>query len=107
MSGNLTNTTSSETGFNKTCFASTIPVPNYLIALTIGNITKKSLGGRANLYADPTLLTAVVQEFADLNTWLDTAEAYIGVPYIWGTYNMIVLPAPFPFSGMANPMLAY
>ena len=29
------------------------------------------------------------------------------MPYIWGTYNVLVLPPSFPFGGMENPMLTF
>ena len=38
---------------------------------------------------------------------LDAAESYIGVPYIWGTYTILVLPPSFPVGGMENPLLTF
>lgn len=29
------------------------------------------------------------------------------MPYIWGTYNVLILPPSFPFGGMENPMLTF
>lgn len=33
-------------------------------------------------------------------------EAYL-TPYIWGTYNVLVLPPSFPFGGMENPLMTF
>lgn len=53
------------------------------------------------------MMVAAITDLADINTWLDTTESYIGSPYIYGQYNLVVLPAPFPWLGMSNPMLSY
>ena len=84
-----------------------IPIPDYLIAIAIGNIAYTNLGGRAGIYTEPAMMQAAVQELADLNTLLDSAEAYVGTPYIWGVYNILVLPPSFPFGGMENPLMTF
>jgi leukotriene-A4 hydrolase len=38
---------------------------------------------------------------------LDAAEAYVGTPYIWGVYNILVLPPSFPYGGMENPLMTF
>lgn len=37
---------------------------------------------------------------------LQTAEALMG-PYIWGQYDLLVLPPSFPYGGMENPCLTF
>lgn len=37
---------------------------------------------------------------------LQNAEALLG-PYVWGRYDVLVLPATFPFGGMENPCLTF
>lgn len=37
---------------------------------------------------------------------LSTAEQLLG-PYVWGTYDLLVLPPSFPFGGMENPCLTF
>lgn len=45
-------------------------------------------------------------ELSDLNTLLDASEEYL-TTYIWGTYDIIILPPSFPFGGMENPLLTF
>lgn len=37
---------------------------------------------------------------------LSTAEEIVG-PYIWGHYDLLVLPPSFPYGGMENPCLTF
>lgn len=37
---------------------------------------------------------------------LKTAEELCG-PYVWGVYDLLVLPPSFPFGGMENPCLTF
>jgi len=37
---------------------------------------------------------------------LSTAEDVCG-PYVWGVYDLLVLPPSFPFGGMENPCLTF
>ena len=37
---------------------------------------------------------------------LETAESIAG-PYVWGTYDLLVLPPTFPYGGMENPCLTF
>jgi len=37
---------------------------------------------------------------------LTTAEELCG-PYIWGVYNILVLPPTFPYGGIENPCLTF
>ena len=107
MSANFSSSVAVDDTYNTTCFHMDIPIPDYLIAIAIGNIAYTNLGGRAGIYTEPAMMQAAVQELADLNTLLDTAEAYVGTPYIWGVYNILVLPPSFPFGGMENPLMTF
>ena len=42
-----------------------------------------------------------------LENYLNEVEKYVGMPYVWGEYNMLVLPPAFPFGGMENPLLTF
>lgn len=37
---------------------------------------------------------------------LKTAESLAG-PYVWGQYDVLVLPPSFPYGGMENPCLTF
>lgn len=37
---------------------------------------------------------------------LKTAEELVG-PYVWGRYDILVLPPSFPYGGMENPCLTF
>ena len=37
---------------------------------------------------------------------LATAEGLCG-PYVWGIYDLLVLPPSFPYGGMENPCLTF
>lgn len=40
-------------------------------------------------------------------TMLKTAEEVMGFPYVWGDYDILVLPPSFPYGGMENPCLTF
>ena len=37
---------------------------------------------------------------------LTAAEEIVG-PYIWGPYDLLILPPSFPYGGMENPCLTF
>jgi len=82
------------------------PVPAYLMALAVGNLEFRSLGERTGVYAEPAMLDRAVHEFADMEQMLATTESLYG-PYVWGRYDVLVLPPSFPFGGMENPRLTF
>jgi aminopeptidase N len=82
------------------------PIPPYLIALAIGDLEFEAVGPRTGVWAEPAVVDAAAYEFADMETMMDAAEALYG-PYRWGRYDVLVLPAAFPFGGMENPRLTF
>ena len=82
------------------------PVPSYLMALAVGDIAFKKVDDRTGIYAEPTMLNKAVYEFADMGKMVTTAEKLYG-KYLWGRYDVLVLPPSFPFGGMENPMLTF
>jgi aminopeptidase N len=82
------------------------PIPAYLMALAVGNISFKSTGPRTGVYAIPSVIDAAVWEFAELESMVETAEKLYG-QYAWERYDILVLPAAFPFGGMENPRLTF
>ncbi len=82
------------------------PIPSYLMALAVGDITFKSLGTNCGVYAEPSMLEKSAWEFADLQKMITSAEELYG-PYAWGRYDVLVLPPSFPFGGMENPRITF
>lgn len=82
------------------------PIPSYLLALCIGDLEFKSLGENTGVYAQPATISEAYEEFQDLNNMIDAAEKRYG-SYKWGRYDIVVLPASFPFGGMENPRLTF
>ena len=93
-----------ETGEYK--FRMELPVPAYLIALSAGDLKFSPIGSRCGVYAEPEQLQKAAAEFSDMEKMLIAAEKLYG-PYIWGRYDVIVLPPSFPFGGMENPRLTF
>jgi leukotriene-A4 hydrolase len=87
-------------------FKQPIPIPAYLMALTVGNYKFKPVGPRTGVYASPEILDKAVAEFADMENMLEAAENLYG-PYVWQRYDVAVMPPSFPFGGMENPMLTF
>jgi len=82
------------------------PIPSYLFALAAGELRFRTLGDRTGVYAEPEMAEAAAWEFAENETKLATAEQLLG-PYLWGRYDILVLPPSFPFGGMENPRLTF
>jgi len=82
------------------------PIPSYLFAIAVGNLAFHELGPRTGIYAEPEMIEAAAWEFAETETTLHEAEKLFG-PYMWGRYDMLVLPPSFPFGGMENPRLTF
>jgi aminopeptidase N len=82
------------------------PIPAYLMALAVGRLGFASLSGRTGIYAEPATLPQAANEFIDLEQMVAVAEQLYG-PYQWGRYDLLILPASFPFGGMENPSLTF
>ena len=48
----------------------------------------------------------LVHGTADIPVKIDEAEKLYG-PYVWGRYDLLILPPAFPFGGMENPCLTF
>ena len=82
------------------------PIPAYLMALAVGDLSFAPLSGRTGIYAEPATLPGATYEFADLEHMVAAAEQLYG-PYRWERYDLLVLPPSFPFGGMENPRLTF
>jgi leukotriene-A4 hydrolase len=81
-------------------------IPSYLIALAAGEMAFKAVGPRTGVYAEPQVLDRAAYEFADMERMLTAAEALDG-PYLWGRWDVLVLPPSFPLGGMENARLTF
>lgn len=82
------------------------PIPAYLIALAVGNLSYRKIGKNCGVYSEPEMIRQVAWEFQDLRKLIVAAEGIYG-KYQWEQYDVIVLPYSFPFGGMENPRLTF
>ncbi|NUM31359.1 MAG: M1 family metallopeptidase [Bacteroidetes bacterium] len=82
------------------------PVSSYLVALASGKLIFKPLGKNCGIYAEPSMIEKAAWEFADMQKMIDVASDLYG-KYVWGRYDVLVLPPSFPFGGMENPRLTF
>ncbi|KAJ2747425.1 Leucyl aminopeptidase yscIV [Coemansia sp. BCRC 34301] len=87
-------------------FEQTTTIPSYLVALVVGNLTVAKVSDRCAVWSEPENIDACAWEFAEMEAMLQTAEELI-TPYLWGRYDLLVLPPSFPFGGMENPCLTF
>ena len=82
------------------------PIPSYLLALAVGDLTFEPISDRSGVYAEKSIIDKAAWEFADLEKMIAGAESLYG-PYQWERYDVLVLPPSFPFGGMENPRLTF
>ena len=82
------------------------PIPSYLIAIAIGDLTFTPMSERTGVWAEPAVVASAAREFEDTEQMIKTTEALYG-PYRWGRYDLLVLPPSFPFGGMENPRVTF
>ncbi len=82
------------------------PIPSYLLALSVGELDVRSTGPRTAVFAEPAVVAKAAKEFEDTEAMIEAAEKLYG-PYRWERYDILVLPASFPFGGMENPRVTF
>jgi leukotriene-A4 hydrolase len=87
-------------------FEMTQAIPPYLIALAVGDLAFRPIGPRTGVFAEPSVVEKAAWEFAETETMVEAVEKRFG-PYRWGRYDILVLPASFPYGGMENPKLTF
>ena len=81
-----------------------IPIPSYLFALASGDIEQASIGPRSVVVTGPQQIKAAKWELEEsTEIFIQTIEKIV-FPYVWQTYNVLVLPPSFPYGGMENPI---
>ena len=81
-------------------------IPSYLLAIAVGDLAFKKISDRCGVWAEPPVVDKAAAEFADTEAMIVAAEKLYG-PYRWGRYDILLLPASFPFGGMENPRLSF
>lgn len=56
---------------------------------------------------EEAILEKALLEFSNLDQLLNQVESYIGVTYPWPTFNVLIIPANYPYVGMENPQLTF
>ncbi|PRW45014.1 leukotriene A-4 hydrolase isoform X1 isoform B [Chlorella sorokiniana] len=87
-------------------FKQSVPIPSYLLALAVGHLESRPLGPISAVWSEPEMVEAGAHEFAETAKFLETAEEIAG-PYLWGRYDLLLLPPSFPYGGMENPCLTF
>lgn len=108
MSAKLLNTEDCTTDPSKKVyfFQQHVPMPSALVAIVGGDIVSRDIGPRSKVWAEPKYVDAAAYEFAETEDMLVIAEKLMG-PYVWGQYDLLVLPPSFPYGGMENPTLTF
>nr|CAI9694391.1 unnamed protein product [Rangifer tarandus platyrhynchus] len=87
-------------------FSQKVPIPCYLIALVVGALESRQIGPRTLVWSEKEQVEKSAYEFSETESMLKIAED-LGGPYIWGQYDLLVLPPSFPYGGMENPCLTF
>ena len=77
-----------------------------MIAIAVGKLESRKIGPRSHVWSEKENVDAAAFEFAETETMIQTAEELCG-PYVWGIYDILVLPPSFPYGGMENPCLTF
>jgi leukotriene-A4 hydrolase len=84
-----------------------VPISSYLIALAVGELNKIDISDRCAVWSEPSVVQQAAYEFAQTEDFLKIAEEIAGKPYVWGRYDLLMLPPSFPYGGMENPCLTF
>ncbi|KAK3764740.1 hypothetical protein RRG08_042049 [Elysia crispata] len=88
-------------------FEMSIPISAYLIALAVGDLKSLAIGPRSTVYAEPSVVEKAKAEFEGVvEDFLKAGETLFG-PYVWGRYDILIMPPSFPYGGMENPCLTF
>jgi len=90
-----------------TRFEQKIPVPSYLIAVVCGKLASRRIGPRSHVWSEEELLDVSEHEFKEHTEKFLSAGEELNGPYMWGVYDLLVLPPSFPYGGMENPCLTF
>jgi len=81
-------------------------IPAYLLAIAVGNLKGIKIGPRSTVWSEPEVVDKAANEFVNTEDFIKIGEEYL-TEYVWGVYDLLVLPPSFPFGGMENPCLTF
>lgn len=87
-------------------FTQKVVIPSYLITLAVGALVSRKVGDRSKVWTEQEMLELSAWEFAEVEKQLKTAEG-LTFSYVWGPYDLLILPPSFPYGGMENPCLTF
>jgi len=87
-------------------FSQPVPMSSYLVALAVGALESRRVGPRSLVWCEKEHVEAAAYEFAETESFIQAAEEICG-PYVWGQYDVLMLPPSFPYGGMENPCLTF
>jgi leukotriene-A4 hydrolase len=90
-------------GRGRFAFTQAVPVPAYLMALVVGALESRPLGPRSAVWGEAAVVDAAAWEFAETEQMLAAAEQILG-PYVWGRYDLLILPPSFPCAFLFSPV---
>ncbi|KAJ5637291.1 hypothetical protein N7490_007170, partial [Penicillium lividum] len=96
-----------ESGHKLYRFHQSVPIPSYLFAIASGDVAQASIGPRSVVATSPDKLEECTWELEnDTENFITTIEKIVS-PYVWGQYNVLILPPSFPYGGMENPIFTF
>ena len=87
-------------------FIQHVPVSAYLVAIAVGPLESRKIGPRTRVWCEAEMVQAAADEFSETEDFLRIGEELLGA-YVWGQYDLLVLPPTFPYGGMENPCLTF
>ncbi|XP_001625593.2 leukotriene A-4 hydrolase [Nematostella vectensis] len=87
-------------------FEQKVAIPSYLIALVVGALKGRQVGPRSHVWTEQEMVEECAYEFAEMEQMISAAESLVG-EYVWGPYDLLILPPSFPYGGMENPCLTF
>ncbi|CAG5085510.1 Oidioi.mRNA.OKI2018_I69.PAR.g10912.t1.cds [Oikopleura dioica] len=107
MSANLQHDKTEKTdSVNTFYFSQHVPMPSYLVAIASGALESREIGPRSRVWSEKEFVDKAAFEFSQTEDFIKAGESLLG-PYVWGQYDLLVLPPSFPYGGMENPCLTF
>ena len=77
-----------------------------MVAIAAGNLESRRIGPRSHVWSEKEHVDQAAFDFSDTEQMLQIAESLCG-PYVWGIYDILVLPPSFSYGGMENPCITF